>query len=151
MPGGCVPSLPPSVSLRPALDRIPRPGPACRRGSPKSLGASRLAKGIYGPTEASSPEGSCLLSSEIIGREVISSQGEKLGTVYDVQFDEKGWNVLALGVQLEKDVADRYNLGHRFRKMGVMIEVKHVQAVGDKVILTGSSKELLQLITPSAP
>ena len=92
-----------------------------------------------------------MLSSEIIGREVISSQGEKLGTVYDVQFDEKGWNVLALGVQLEKDIADRYNLGHRFRKTGVMIEVKHVQAVGDKVILTGSSKELLQLITPSAP
>jgi len=92
-----------------------------------------------------------LLSSEIVGREVISSQGEKLGTVYDIQFDEKGWNVLAIGVQLEKDIADKYNLGHRFRKTEVMIEVKHIQAVGDKVILTGSSKELLQLITPSAP
>jgi len=92
-----------------------------------------------------------MLSSEIIGREVIDSQGGKLGTVHDVQFDEKGWNVLALGVQLEKDIADRYNLGHRFRKTEVVIEVKHVQAVGDKVILTGSSKELLQLMTPSAP
>ena len=92
-----------------------------------------------------------MLSSEIVGREVISSQGEKLGTVYDIQFDEKGWNVLAIGVQLEKDIADKYNLGHRFRKTEVMIEVKHIQAVGDKVILTGSSKELLQLITPSAP
>jgi len=91
-----------------------------------------------------------LLSSEIIGREVIGSQGDKLGTVHDVQFDEKGWNVLALGVQLEKDIADRYNLGHRFRKTEVMIEVKHIQAVGDKVILTGSSKELLQLISSTA-
>ena len=91
-----------------------------------------------------------MLSSEIVGKEVIGSQGERLGTVRDVQFDEKGWSVLALGVQLEKDIADRYNLGHRFRKTEVMIEVKHVQAVGDKVILTGSSKELLQLMTPSA-
>ena len=91
-----------------------------------------------------------MLSSEIIGREVIGSQGDKLGTVHDVQFDEKGWNVLALGVQLEKDIADKYNLGHRFRKTEVMIEVKHIQAVGDKVILTGSSKELLQLISSTA-
>ena len=90
-----------------------------------------------------------MLSSEIIGREVISSQGEKLGRVRDVQFDERGWSVLALGVQLEKDVADRYDLKRRFRKTEVVIEVKQIQAVGDKVILTGSSKELLQLIKPS--
>ena len=90
-----------------------------------------------------------MLSSEIIGREVISSQGEKLGRVRDVQFDERGWSVLALGVELEKDVADRYDLKRRFRKTEVVIEVKQIQAVGDKVILTGSSKELLQLIKPS--
>jgi len=90
-----------------------------------------------------------LLGSEIIGKEVIGSQGEKLGSVHDIQFDEKGWSVLALGVQLEKDIADRYNLGHRFRKTEIMVEVKHIQAVGDKVILTGSSKELMQLMTPS--
>jgi len=89
-----------------------------------------------------------LLSSEIIGKEVIGSQGERLGTVRDIQFDEKGWNVLAIGVQLDKEVADEHNLGHRFRKTEVLISVKHIQAVGDKVILTGSSKELLQLITP---
>jgi sporulation protein YlmC with PRC-barrel domain len=91
-----------------------------------------------------------LLSSEIVGREVIDSQGERLGSIHDIQFDEKGWNVLAIGVQLQKEVADRYNLGHRFRKTEVMIDVKHVQAVGDKVILSGPSKELLQLVTSSA-
>jgi sporulation protein YlmC with PRC-barrel domain len=90
-----------------------------------------------------------LLGSEIIGKEVIGSQGDKLGSVHDIQFDEKGWNVLAIGVRLEKDVADKYNLGHRFRKAEVLINVKHVQAVGDKVILTGSSTELMQLITSS--
>lgn len=91
-----------------------------------------------------------MLSSEIVGREVIDSQGERLGSVHDIQFDEKGWSILAIGVQLEKEVADKYSLGHRFRKTEVMIDVKHVQAVGDKVILSGSSKELLQLVTSPA-
>jgi sporulation protein YlmC with PRC-barrel domain len=91
-----------------------------------------------------------LLGSEIIGKEVIGSQGDKLGTVHDIQFDEKGWSVLAIVVQLEKDVADEYNLGRRFRKTQVLINVKYIQAVGDKVILTGSRKELLQLVTSSA-
>jgi sporulation protein YlmC with PRC-barrel domain len=89
-----------------------------------------------------------LLGSEIIGKEVIGSQGDKLGTVHDIQFDGKGWNVLAIGVRLEKDVADEYNLAHRFRKAEVLIDVKHIQAVGDRVILTGSRKELLQTVTP---
>jgi sporulation protein YlmC with PRC-barrel domain len=86
-----------------------------------------------------------------MGREVIGSQGEKLGVVHDLQFDEKGWMVLAIRVQLEKDIADQYNLGHRFKKTEVMIDVKHIQAVGDKVILSGSSKDLLQLVTSPAP
>ena len=90
-----------------------------------------------------------MLSSEIVGREVIDSQGEKLGSIQDIKFDEKGWSILAIGVQLEKDAAERYNLKHRFRKTEVMVDVKHVQAVGDKVILSGTGKELLQLVTNS--
>ena len=89
-----------------------------------------------------------MLGSEIIGKEVIGSQGDKLGTVHDIQFDEKGWNVSAIGVRLEKNVADEYNLAHRFRRTEVLIDVKHIQAVGDRVILTGSKKELLQIVTP---
>lgn len=91
-----------------------------------------------------------MLSSEIAGKEVIASEGEKLGTVHNIKFDEKGWSILALGVQLEKDVANRFDLGHRFGKAEVMIDVKHVQAVGDKVILSGSSKELLEPFVKSS-
>jgi len=83
----------------------------------------------------------------MMAKEVIGSQGEKLGTVRDIQFDEKAWNVLAIVVELEKDVADQYKLGHRFKKTEVPINVKNIQAVSDKVILTGSRKELMQLIT----
>jgi sporulation protein YlmC with PRC-barrel domain len=84
-----------------------------------------------------------------VGKEVIGSQGDRLGVIHDIQFDEKGWNVIAIVVQLEKDIADAFNMGHRFRKTQVPINVKHIQAVSDKVILTGSSKDLPQLITPS--
>ena len=91
-----------------------------------------------------------MLDSEILGKEVIGSLGDKLGTVHNIQFDEKGWNVVAIGVELEKEVADEHNLGHRFRKTEVLIHVRYVQAVGDKVVLTGSRKDLLQLIGSSA-
>jgi sporulation protein YlmC with PRC-barrel domain len=84
-----------------------------------------------------------------VGKEVIGSQGDRLGVIHDIQFDEKGWNILAIAVQLEKGVAEAYNMGHRFRKTQVLIDVKHIQAVSDKVILTGSGKDLPQLITPS--
>ena len=81
-----------------------------------------------------------------MGKEVIGSQGDRLGAVHDIQFDEKGWSVVAIGVQLEKEVADAHNMGHRFRKTQVMISVKNIQAISDKVILTGSSKDLPRLL-----
>ncbi len=76
--------------------------------------------------------------------------GDKLGVVHDVQFDEKGWSVIAIGVELEKEVAEEHNMGRRFRKTEVLINVKYIQAVGDKVVLTGSKKDLLQLIGSSS-
>jgi len=91
-----------------------------------------------------------MLSSEIQGKEVIGSMGDKLGVVHDVQFDEKGWSVIAIGVELEKEVAEEHNMGRRFRKTEVLINVKYIQAVGDKVVLTGSKKDLLQLIGSSS-
>jgi len=94
--------------------------------------------------------GSKLLVSEVLGKEVIGSLGDKLGIVHDVQFDEKGWNVVAISVELEKEVAEEHKMAHRFRKTEVLINVRYVQAVGDKVVLKGSRKELLQLIGSTA-
>jgi len=91
-----------------------------------------------------------LLTADIAGKEVIGSEGDKLGRVADTQFDERSWRVLALEVRLEKEVAEEHQLRHRLRKTLVFVSVEHIQAVGDKVVLKGSKEDLLKLIASSA-
>src|SRR5579872_4543364 len=90
-----------------------------------------------------------MLITEIFGKEVIGSSGFDFGKVTDLQFDEEGWKVLALEVHLQKEVAEEHHLRHRFRKTRVLIDVDHVQGVGDRVILKGSKEDLLTLIASS--
>lgn len=87
-----------------------------------------------------------MLTNEIIGMEVIGSSGFKLGRITDTESDEKTWKVNSIQVHLEKDVAEEHELRHRFRRTLVLINIDHVQAVGDKVILKGSREDLLKLI-----
>jgi sporulation protein YlmC with PRC-barrel domain len=91
-----------------------------------------------------------LLTAEISGKEVIGSEGDKLGKVIDTQFDEKSWKVIALEVHLEKEVAEEHQLRHFLRKTLVLVSVEHIQAVGDKVVLKGTKEDLLTLIASSS-
>jgi sporulation protein YlmC with PRC-barrel domain len=91
-----------------------------------------------------------LLTARIIGMEVIESQGYRLGTVSDIQFDEENWRLVAFEVQLEDAVAKEHQLKRRFRRTRVLINVERVQSVGDKVILRGSKEDLLKLIATSS-
>jgi sporulation protein YlmC with PRC-barrel domain len=90
-----------------------------------------------------------LLTAEISGKEVIGSEGDTLGKVIDTQFDEKTWEVLALEVHLDKEVAEEHQLRHRLRKTLVLVNIEHIQAVGDKVVLKGTREDLLKLIASS--
>ena len=87
-----------------------------------------------------------MLTNEIIGMEVIGSEGFKLGKIRDTEFDKNTWKLNSLEVQLDKDVAEEHHLRHRFRKTRVLISVDHVQSVGDRVILKGSKEDLLKLV-----
>ncbi len=95
-----------------------------------------------------------MLTNEIVGKEVIGSDGFKLGKIRDTEFDVNTWKMNFLEVQLEKDVAEEHHLRQRFRKTRVQIQVDHIQSVGDRVILKGSKEDLLKLIatiTPDVP
>jgi sporulation protein YlmC with PRC-barrel domain len=91
-----------------------------------------------------------MLTNEIVGKEVIGSNGFKLGTITDTEFDENTWKVNSLEIHLEKDIAEEYNLRHRLRKTKVLIHVDHVQAVGERVILKGAREDLLKLLGSAA-
>jgi sporulation protein YlmC with PRC-barrel domain len=87
-----------------------------------------------------------MLTNEIEGKEVIGLDGFKLGKISDTEFDVNTWKLNSVEVHLEKDVAEEHHLRHRFRKTRVLINVDHVQSVGDRVILKGSKEDLLKLI-----
>ena len=87
-----------------------------------------------------------MLTNKIVGLEVLGSNGFKLGKIRDTEFDVNTWKLNSLEVQLDKDVAEEHHLRHRFRKTRVLINVDHVQSVGDSVILKGSKEDLLKLI-----
>jgi sporulation protein YlmC with PRC-barrel domain len=92
-----------------------------------------------------------MLTDEIIGKEVVGLSGYDLGKVSNVQIDEKQWKVVALEIHLDKDVAEEHRLRHRFRRTKVLINVEHVQGVGDRVVLKGSREDLLKLVATSPP
>jgi sporulation protein YlmC with PRC-barrel domain len=90
-----------------------------------------------------------MLADEIIGKQVVGLSGYDLGKVSNVEVDEKTWKVIALEIHLDKDVAEEHRLRHRFRKTKVLINVDHVQGIGDRVVLTGSREDLLKLVASS--
>jgi sporulation protein YlmC with PRC-barrel domain len=94
-----------------------------------------------------------MLASEIEDKEVIDARGVKFGKVTDLELDEKDWRVKSLGVELDKDVAEAYDLKKRFRKTHVLVNNEHIQAVGDHVILKGTNADLLKLLasSPTSP
>src|ERR1700730_4546225 len=73
-----------------------------------------------------------MFTNEILGKEVIASNGFKLGTITEAEFDQNTWKINSLEIHLEKDIAEEYNLRQRLRKTKVLIHVDHVQAVGEK-------------------
>jgi len=92
-----------------------------------------------------------MLADEIIGKEVVGLSGYDLGKVSNLQVDERQWKVVALEIHLDKDVAEEHRLRHRFRRTKVLINVEHVQGVGDRVVLKGSREDLLKLVAASPP
>ena len=92
-----------------------------------------------------------MLADEIIGKEVVGLSRYDLGKVSNLEVDEKQWKVVALEIHLDKDVAEEHRLRHRFRRTKVLINVEHVQGIGDRVVLRGSREDLLKLVAASAP
>lgn len=87
--------------------------------------------------------------AELIGKEVLGSDGYNIGKISDIQMDEKNWRITSLEVHLNKDVAEEHNLRHWFRKTQVLVSVDHVRGVGDRIVLNGSKDDILKLIASS--
>lgn len=78
--------------------------------------------------------------------EVVGSTGWQIGKVKDLVVDTKTWQVASLDVQLEKNIAEEFNLKHRFSRTHIPLSIDHIQSVGDKIVLKSSKEEVFQQV-----
>jgi len=85
----------------------------------------------------------------LLGKEVVELNGSLIGTIKNVMFDEKAWQVGSLDVQLDENIAKEFEMKKVFRNYRFPLSVTHVQGIGDKVTLTTSKEELMTLLAAS--
>lgn len=90
-------------------------------------------------------------AGELVGKEVIGSQGSKVGRVKDVIVDTSSWQIKSLEVDLAPSVANELGLRRFLRKSQVQINVGDVTAVADTVLLKLSKPQLQELISGQTP
>jgi sporulation protein YlmC with PRC-barrel domain len=86
---------------------------------------------------------------DLLGKEVVELNGVLIGTVKNVMFDEKAWQVGSLDVQLNDDVAKEFEVKKVFRNYRIHLDVNLVQGIGDKITLKTSMEELMTSLSTS--
>ncbi len=80
---------------------------------------------------------------QLIGKDVISSDGKQVGEVSGIDMDVSAWKVLSLEVKLEKEVHEPLSLKKPvFGVHSIKITVDKVSAVSDKVVLNATLTSL---------
>ena len=84
------------------------------------------------------------------GREVIESKGWKIGRIRDFIFDQEGWKITAIEVELTREIAEEFKLRKRLGKTCIPVGVDHIRAIsGDHVVLGSSKGDLFNIFAPS--
>lgn len=90
-------------------------------------------------------------SSQFLGKHVMGEEGWRIGEVKDLVVDTTDWQVKALDVQLFPNVADEFGMKKLLRTTHIPIDIEHVKAVGDAVILKISKAHLKSMINATEP
>ena len=85
----------------------------------------------------------------LLGREVLESNGSLVGIVKNITFDEKNWQVQSFNVQLNEDTAKEFEVNKLIGSYAMAIDVTKVQAVGEKISLKLSKQDLKAVIVSS--
>lgn len=84
---------------------------------------------------------------QLKGRHVIDSRGVDLGEVRDVAIDPAGWRVTGIVVDVRREVAESLRLERPFLGSPTLeISTSHVQSLGDTVLLSMSTDEMVGAI-----
>ncbi|MDH2899853.1 MAG: PRC-barrel domain-containing protein [archaeon] len=90
---------------------------------------------------------------DVLDKEVIAQDGTKVGKIKDLIFDHASWTVSALVVELEKNIAQEFNVKKALSKTRIRISVHHIQGMSDRIVLRVPREELFRVPTEatSAP
>jgi sporulation protein YlmC with PRC-barrel domain len=88
---------------------------------------------------------------EILDKEVIAQDGTNVGKIKDLLFDHSSWNVNALVVELEKSIAQEFNVKKTFGKTRIRVSVHHISGMSDRIVLRVPKHELFSVPTLRLP
>ncbi|RLG47174.1 MAG: hypothetical protein DRO06_03250 [Thermoproteota archaeon] len=86
--------------------------------------------------------------SDLLGKEVVTSDGFKLGKVEDLLVDEEGWKVTDLVVSLTRQSAKAVGLRKILGSVKVALPVETASGIGDVVTLSKPIEEVKPELRP---
>ena len=86
-----------------------------------------------------------MYNKDLVGKEVVGTDAQKVGVVTRVMIDMNGWQVKELEVRLDENVLQELNAQGGVRNPSAMIRVDQIQGVSDKVILKVNMEDLFNL------
>ena len=91
-----------------------------------------------------------LLASELVGMSVLTSDGELVGEVEDLEIDQGEWRVIKLVLRPSDKIAKEFGLKRVLRApRPIKLDAELVSSLGDVVMLSVSSGELRSIIKKS--
>jgi len=78
-----------------------------------------------------------LSDGDLRGRTVIGADGNAIGEVLAILFDNESWSVTGLRLRLRGNVASQIGVDHSlFRPSTVEVPISQIQSAGDAVVLS---------------
>ncbi|RLG46181.1 MAG: hypothetical protein DRN90_06910 [Thermoproteota archaeon] len=85
--------------------------------------------------------------SNIYGMYVLTSDGEKIGEVLDIQVDTDSWKLTKLILKPSDKIAKEFGLKKRFRgSKPIEMEVNVIKSIQDVIMLSLDSKEFRKML-----
>ena len=85
-----------------------------------------------------------LSDENLHGRTVIAADGQMIGEIAALFLDSDSWRVESLQVKLRKEVADQLGATRGMFRAGTLeMPIRMVQSVGDTVVLSVATHDLL--------
>jgi sporulation protein YlmC with PRC-barrel domain len=82
---------------------------------------------------------------EILGKDVITSDGRNVGTVADVAIDSKQWAVRDFRVSIDKRIAEEMGLDRKATGGIFILKTGSIKSIGDLIMLNQSMRSLAEL------